>query len=109
VRYANRQLLICIMMTIAMRFAQGQGEMTMRALLIIAVVCFSASALAQTEAPKTGKSPRQVKPQVPMGCKLVGTVRGTKLWAGECAPAAELRGATPAEEPEANPPAAAKQ
>jgi hypothetical protein len=40
-----------------------------------------------------------------MGCKLVGTVRGTKLWAGDCAPAAELRGTTPADEPEANPPA----
>jgi hypothetical protein len=27
-----------------------------------------------------------------MGCKLVGTVRGTKLWAGDCAPAADQPG-----------------
>jgi hypothetical protein len=33
-----------------------------------------------------------------MGCKLVGTVRGTKLWAGDCADAAELRGAAPTAE-----------
>jgi hypothetical protein len=29
-----------------------------------------------------------------MGCKLVGTVKATKLWAGDCV-ASELRGATP--------------
>ena len=28
-----------------------------------------------------------------MGCKLVGTVKGTKIWAGGCAGASELRGA----------------
>ena len=28
-----------------------------------------------------------------MGCKLVGTVKGAKLWAGDCM-APELRGAT---------------
>jgi hypothetical protein len=51
-----------------------------------------------------------------MGCKLVGTVKGTKLWAGDCAAASELRGtttaaepATPAPAPEPNPPAADKQ
>jgi hypothetical protein len=81
----------------------------MRSLLNVAtVIGLSASALAQTEAPKAAKSPRQIRPQAQMGCKLVGPVRGIKLWA-DCAPAAELRGATPAEEPEANPPAAAKQ
>ena len=33
----------------------------------------------------TGRKPIvQAKPSMPMGCKLVGTVRGTKLWAGEC-------------------------
>jgi hypothetical protein len=26
----------------------------------------------------------QAKPGMPMGCKLVGTVRGTKLWVGDC-------------------------
>jgi hypothetical protein len=45
-----------------------------------------------------------VKPKEPMGCKLVGTVKGTKLWAGDCV-GSELRGAAPA--PETNLPAAA--
>jgi hypothetical protein len=39
----------------------------------------------------------QVKPKEPTGCKLVGTVKGTKLWAGDCV-ASELRGTTPATE-----------
>ena len=86
------------------------SKMTVRTLsIVVMIVCFSVSAFAQTEAPKAGKPTKQVKPQVSMGCKLVGTVRGTKLWAGDCAPAAELRGAMPVDEPEANPPAAAKQ
>jgi hypothetical protein len=29
-----------------------------------------------------------------MGCKLVGTVKGTKLWAGDCTAATELRSTT---------------
>ncbi len=85
----------------------------MRSLLILAaIISFSAPSFAQTAAPKAGgKSLKQVKPKEPMGCKLVGTVRGTKLWAGDCAAASELRGTTPAVEPaapapEANPPAA---
>jgi hypothetical protein len=45
----------------------------------------------------------------PMGCKLVGTVKGTKLWAGDCTAAPGLRGTAPTAEPpptpEANPPA----
>jgi hypothetical protein len=87
--------------------------MTMRTLLILAaIIGFSASALAQTAAPKVGGKPlKQVKPSAPMGCKLVGTVKGTKLWAGDCVAAPELRGATPSAEPspppapDANPPA----
>src|SRR5207244_9636293 len=98
--------------------AEGEGVMTMRALLILAAtICFSASAFAQTGTPKVGGKPlKQVKPLAPMGCKLVGTVKGTKLWAGDCAAASELRGTTPTPEPEApaqapepNPPAADKQ
>ena len=89
--------------------------MTMRTLLILAaIIGLSASAFAQTGAPKIGgKPPVQAKPRAPMGCKLVGTVKGTKLWAGDCAAAPELRGATPTDEPaapapapETNPPAA---
>ena len=92
-----------------------EGEMTMRALLLFAVIfCFSASAFAQTAAPKVGGKPlKQAKPPAPMGCKLVGTVKGTTLWAGDCAAASELRGTTPATEraptSEASPPAADKQ
>ena len=82
-------------------------------LVLAAIIGFSASAFAQTAAPKVGGKPlKQVKPPAPMGCKLVGTVKGTKLWAGDCVDAPELRGATPTPEPEApgpspeaNPPA----
>jgi hypothetical protein len=58
-------------------------------------ICFSATAFAQTSPPKASKKPAlaQAAPKAPMGCKLVGTVKGTKLWAGDCTDAAELRGA----------------
>jgi hypothetical protein len=68
---------------------------------------FATSAFAQTAPPKAAKKPAQAKPQAPMGCKLVGTVRGTKIWAGDCVGAAELRGAAPATEPAPLPPSAA--
>src|SRR5450631_420157 len=72
--------------------------MTMRSLVILVAVCFWTSAYAQDASPKVGNKPLvQVKPKEPMGCKLVGTVKGTKLWAGDCV-ASELRGATPATE-----------
>jgi len=84
----------------------------MRTLLIVAaIIGFSVSALAQTAAPKhSGKPLKQAKP-TPMACKLVGTVKGTKLWAGDCLAPPELRDtspAAPAPTPEANP-AGAKQ
>jgi hypothetical protein len=67
--------------------------MTMRALLVLAVICFSANAFAQDATPKVGnKSLTQGKPKESMGCKLVGTIKGTKLWAGDCT-GSELRGA----------------
>jgi hypothetical protein len=66
--------------------------MTMRVLLILAMICVSTNAFAQDAAPKVGnRSLVQVKPKKPMGCKLVGTVKGTKLWAGDCV-GPELRG-----------------
>ncbi len=67
----------------------------MRALLVLIMVCFSATAFAQTPQPKSAKPKGQPKPQMAMGCKLVGTVKGTKIWAGDCADAAGLRGAVP--------------
>jgi hypothetical protein len=77
--------------------------MTMRVLLILAAISFSATAFAQTAPPKIGSKPLvQVKPNTPTGCKLVGTVKGTKLWAGDCA-SSELRGTTPATETQSLP------
>ena len=83
--------------------------MTMRTLLVLAaIIGSSVSALAQTAAPKhSGKPLKQAKPITPMACKLVGTVKGTKLWAGDCLAPPELRGATPTLEPEAPSPAPA--
>ncbi len=87
----------------------------MRTLLILAaIVSLSASAFAQTAAPKlSGKPLKQAKAIAPMPCKLVGTVKGTKLWAGDCLAPPEIRGTSPVAEPaapapvpEANPPAA---
>jgi hypothetical protein len=72
--------------------------MTTRVLLLLAAISFSATAFAQSAPPKVGNKPLvQVKPKEPMGCKLVGMVKGTRLWAGDCV-ASELRGATPAPE-----------
>jgi hypothetical protein len=67
----------------------------MRPLLVALITtCFSVGAFAQTGAP--GKPPSQAKPKAPLGCKFVRTVRGTKLWAGDCV-ASGLRGAESAE------------
>ncbi|MDB5514032.1 MAG: hypothetical protein JWQ17_790 [Tardiphaga sp.] len=77
----------------------------MRTLLVVAaIIGLSASAFAQTAVPKVGGKPlRQAKPQTPMGCKLIGTVKGTKIWAGGCIGAAELRGAAPPRRPRRTP------
>jgi hypothetical protein len=88
---------------VEMRQAEGEGEMTMRVLLILAAISFSATAFAQTAPPKIGSKPLvQVKPNRPTGCRLVGTVKGTKLWAGDCL-SSELRGTTPATETQSLP------
>ena len=77
--------------------------MTMRALAILTAVCFSTGAYAQGAPPKAGNKPLvQVRPKEPTGCKLVGRVKGTKLWAGDCA-GAELRGAIPPTETQSVP------
>ncbi len=75
----------------------------MRVLLVLAAISFSATAFAQGAPPKVGNKPLlQVKPKEPLGCKLVGTVKGTKLWAGDCV-GLEQRGATPATETQSLP------
>jgi hypothetical protein len=85
--------------------------MMMRTPLILAaaIIGFSASAFAQTAVPKGAAKPHK-QPPAPTGCKLVGTVKGTKLWAGDCAAPPELS-STRAAEPTAPtaPPEAPKQ
>ena len=51
-------------------------------LAALLAACFATAAIAQTTT--ANKPPAQLKPKEPMGCKLVGTVKGTKLWAGDC-------------------------
>ena len=73
---------------------EANGKLTMRILLLLVAVCFSTTIFAQSAPPKVGSKPVvRAKPKEPTGCKLVGTVRGTKLWAGDCA-GPELRGPT---------------
>ena len=80
------------------------------AALVFALISVGGVAVAQGapgKKPTVGRKPIvQAKPSTPMGCKLVGTVKGTKIWAGDCINASELRGATPAEEVSSPPPAA---
>jgi hypothetical protein len=70
--------------------------------LTFALTVVSDAALAQAASPAkrptvAGKPSVQAKPRAPMGCKLVGTVKGTKLWAGDCTAASELRSTTTGE------------
>ena len=82
---------------------EAKGKLTMRSLLILVAICFSASAFAQSAPPKIGnKRLVQVKPKEPMGCKLIGTVRRTKLWDGDCV-GSELKGSTTTTETQASP------
>ena len=76
---------------------------SMKARFILVAICFSGTVFAQTAPPKVGnKALVHVKPKAPMGCKLVGTVRHTKLWAGDCV-ASELKGSTTTMETQALP------
>ena len=80
-----------------------QNVNSMRLLFILVAICFSGTVFAQSAPPKVGnKALVQVKPKAPTGCKFVGTVRGTKLWAGDCA-GPELRGSTTTTENQALP------
>ena len=69
-------------------------QLTIRPLLILVAICFSTTAFAQGAPPKAGNKPPPVraKPKDPTACKLVGTVRGTKLWAGDCVGIELLKG-----------------
>jgi hypothetical protein len=69
----------------------------MKALVGLVALLFTAgAALAQNPQPKV--APAQAKSRPAAGCKFVGTVRGTKLWAGDCVDAAGLRGSDPTAE-----------
>jgi hypothetical protein len=72
-----------------------EAKIMIRSLFILLAICFSTSAFAQNAQPKAGNKPHvQAKPKEPSGCKLVGTVRGTRLWAGDCIGVELLRGTT---------------
>ena len=79
--------------------------MTRLASTIILMLALIGSSLAQT-APKAAKKP-SVQSKQSIGCKLVGTVKGTKVWAGDCISAEPVAPATP--EPEPNDIRAGKQ
>ena len=66
----------------------------MKALIGIFVLAVLFASAAAAQSPKSATKPlRPATQPVPLGCKLVGTVKGTKLWAGDCTDAAALRGA----------------
>jgi hypothetical protein len=94
------------------RFAMILNKPAAFAAFTIVLISVSGSALAQGAPPAKKPTVRektmfQAKPAMPMSCKLVGTVKGTKIWAGNCVDASELRGSTPAEEMSSPPPPAA--
>ncbi|MFK4718919.1 hypothetical protein [Bradyrhizobium niftali] len=61
----------------------------MKPLIGLVVLLFATTAALAQSPPKAPKKPPvQAKPQAPLGCKLVGTVRGIKIWAGDCIAAA---------------------
>ena len=73
----------------------------MKLFLLTAALILSTSVFAQdVSKPPTGgsKSAAPMKPKAPVGCTLVGTVRGTKLWAGDCAAPDKLRSSVTASE-----------
>src|ERR1700752_1454797 len=82
------------------------------AALAFALISLGGAAVARVVPPAKrptigGKPITQAKPSTAMGCKLVGTVKGTKIWAGACSGASGLRGATSGEDASSPPPAAA--
>jgi hypothetical protein len=88
----------------------AKEKLSMKIAVGVLALLFATSAFAQSAPPKAGKNPAaQARPAAPIGCKLVGTVKGTKIWAGDCVDAAELRGAAPSAEvaPQSLPAAAA--
>ena len=105
---AMRKLLLGTTLTLAIAFVSPASAMPAGYPLLRD----AAVSIEVGDAKVGGKPLGHVKPRAQTGCKLVGTVGGTKLWAGDCVAAPELRGTTPTPEPEApapspeaNPPA----
>jgi hypothetical protein len=71
-----------------------RGAKTMKIFFVLAAISLSTHAFAQSV---PASKLAQAKPKEPMGCKLVGTVKGTKLWAGDCTSSNDLRGPVPVE------------
>ena len=76
--------------------------MIMKAIMgLVALLFVTSAALAQNAQPKVAAKPAaHANAPAPTGCKLVGTVKGTKLWSGDCTDAAGLRGSDPTQPPE---------
>ena len=69
----------------------------MKAFLLVFAIVLSTNAFAQDASPKIGnKSAVQAKSKGSVGCTLVGKVKGTKLWAGDCTASDQLRSSVPA-------------
>jgi hypothetical protein len=71
------------------------GLVVMGLVLVLPNIAFAQSRTPAKRPTVGGKPNVQVKPSAPVGCKLVGTVKGTKLWAGDCIAAPELRTSPP--------------
>jgi hypothetical protein len=72
----------------------------MKLFLLTVALILSTSVYAQdVSKPPTGgsKSAARMKPKA-VGCTVVGTVRGTKLWAGDCTAPDQLKSSVPATE-----------
>ena len=73
----------------------------MKLFLLTAALILSTTSVYAQDASKPptggGKSAARMKPKA-VGCTLVGAVRGTKLWAGDCAAPDQLRSSVQATE-----------
>ena len=72
----------------------------MKLFLLTAALILSTSVFAQdaSKFPTAGgKSAARMKPKA-VGCTLVGTVRSTRLWAGDCTAPDQLTSSVPATE-----------
>ncbi|TFV29547.1 MULTISPECIES: hypothetical protein [Bradyrhizobium] len=72
----------------------------MKLLIALITLFFANGAFAQAAPPRAAKMPStHVKSQAPLGCKLVGTVRGAKIWAGDCVAATPVDTPAPSSPP----------